>query len=178
MAEELTSQIKTYNTIYPENCIDILAYSQTLYKGGMFMGKYIIPVDMISAFCFDLIVIASISFKDIKEQLLEAGFCANKITHKEEFCPQGNNHNLSQCINTWWIKNSGGIYQSYLENCIEILGRKRLFPNAIALKKAVEKPEVFYDNSLKLNYVIWNSKKIVLSCELVCRKNTRISSVQ
>lgn len=139
--------------------------------GGNFNGIDIISVNSIAKFEYDYIVIASISVKEITEILVNIGIDSQKIVNKDMFCPDQDDLNVSQAVNSYYLRKQLPMIvdselkknvQKFLDGCyfLDVLGRRRFFPTLDAIDKVSFKTEVFFDYESKLKYVYVNDKKL------------------
>lgn len=175
MGKELLSQIECYNRINKEKFrgggIMVLAFTETVCKGGIIGGVPVITHEECSRLQYDLIVIASAYVEEIVNTIKDMGVLdLQRVITKDQFYPQNNGMTLSQ-INTAYYYEEDMPFQDDLElkelydkfqkgdNFVDLLNRRRFVENREEIE-CYRDIEIFYDEEEELKYVFVNGKRL------------------
>lgn len=149
----------------------VLAFTETVCKGGMIGGVPVITLEECAKLQYDLIIIASAYVDEIVNTIKDmSALDLQKVIRKDQFYPQNNGMTLSQ-INTAYYYEKDILLQDDQElrelyekfqnrdNFVDLLNRRRFVENKEKIE-CYRDVEIFYDDVEKLKYVFVNGKKL------------------
>lgn len=175
LGKKLMKQIECYNRIVQENNtgegIKVLAFTQTVCKGGYVGEIPIISLDECQSFSYDYVVIASSYAEEIESTIKNKKiFDLQKVVRKNKFYPQNNGLNISQINSNYFYKKElesqhnpelERLFKAFenQNNFIDILNRRRFIEDKEEIEK-YRKTEIFYDSDEMLKYVLVDGKRL------------------
>lgn len=144
----------------PEDPVDIVAFvdNKEAKQGGKFQGKPIIPPSDIRKYEYDKIVICSVYFNEIKEQIIQNGFADE---HTIENCFYFNKLNMLKYYGQRNLNQEEQAVIDYIK-----YNPLNVFNYTFAEKYKNLQIEVYFDEEYKMYYVLFDSKKMYFSKKL------------